>query len=779
MSKEKLNRLIDKAIGKDGPLRVPAYWMNKLFKDVGEWISETEGSIAAVDSKIDKTKASIPTKVSQLENDESFTGWEHLAIEEQYFGNKITLKNAVIKSIVAPYPEIEISIPDNEPFYEGYLMFNSPKSGVTFTGPIENSKDIETSLGKYILKVSKLTEQGGVIAKVYKVGECDIAYVKFSLPKRTILDKNEAHLGYINGDIIASNAIGSVRNDNGDFSIREYSTNEPGDLVEVLFKGKVVVTAYYGSTTSTSIDLGITHIGNNKGDISFKYYNTAKHQLVTDTDTGFDVPTQGDYISSVEYMEGVTTVSDPTSGAAIILPSTVCTLSMRKNTFRRTLKFKDSETLNRIVPLITQFKTTGDKGLKIMLLDSEEPVDLVIPRSITYLPQYCLCSLENIGAVVLHPGITSIGSTFLRETPIQSLYVPAVDATNCSIGNSIHDLSIESKVFYMYEDYNGTDTSSNSDYIWHLNSELIRATNSCKNWNYSAYKITSIRDGAFENIEQLTTVVIPNSVVEIGEHAFSSCKNLVSLTFPDNLSILAFRICEGCVSLKTVSIPRSVKKISSAAFRSCRSLESIDIPEECETIETVAFYGCEKITSLSIPKYCKYFNEQSIIGCVSLVELTVSSENATYDSRDNCNAVISKSSNTLLAASRTAFIPETVTNIGSYAFSCGLDVDLVIHAGISSIPEYAFIDHPVQNVIINGAPDISRNAFYSCSIQSIQFTDESKVPSLLGSLYKFSTSCQIVVPDSLYDEWISATNWAQYADQIIKRSDWDAQQTTE
>jgi hypothetical protein len=40
-------------------------------------------------------------------------------------------------------------------------------------------------------------------------------------------------------------------------------------------------------------------------------------------------------------------------------------------------------------------------------------------------------------------------------------------------------------------------------------------------------------------------------------------------------------------------------------------------------------------------------------------------------------------------------------------------------------------------------------------------------------------SCKIVVPDILYDQWVTKTNWSVFADRIIKKSDWDAQQTTE
>ena len=60
MSKEKLNNLIDKVIGKVGPLRVPAYWMNKLFKDV-------VGSISSVADRVNKVEKNLGSTKTKLE----------------------------------------------------------------------------------------------------------------------------------------------------------------------------------------------------------------------------------------------------------------------------------------------------------------------------------------------------------------------------------------------------------------------------------------------------------------------------------------------------------------------------------------------------------------------------------------------------------------------------------------------------------------------------------------------------------------------------------------
>ena len=68
-------------------------------------------------------------------------------------------------------------------------------------------------------------------------------------------------------------------------------------------------------------------------------------------------------------------------------------------------------------------------------------------------------------------------------------------------------------------------------------------------------------------------------------------------------------------------------------------------------------------------------------------------------------------------------------------------------------------------------------AFSSCS--SVAFYDFSQctsVPTLGGtSVFSYSNSdCKIVVPDALYDEWISATNWSSYASKIVKASEFNA-----
>ena len=67
--------------------------------------------------------------------------------------------------------------------------------------------------------------------------------------------------------------------------------------------------------------------------------------------------------------------------------------------------------------------------------------------------------------------------------------------------------------------------------------------------------------------------------------------------------------------------------------------------------------------------------------------------------------------------------------------------------------------------------------FYGCtSLELVDMTGSIGVPTL-SNVNNFSSTndtYKIVVPDSLYDTWINATNWASIASHIMKKSDWNA-----
>ena len=104
---------------------------------------------------------------------------------------------------------------------------------------------------------------------------------------------------------------------------------------------------------------------------------------------------------------------------------------------------------------------------------------------------------------------------------------------------------------------------------------------------------------AFSTCTSLTSIVIPNSVVSIGDGAFSRCSSLSNIVIPDSVTAIGNFAFWGCSSLSNIVIPDSVTAIGDYAFYYC-SLSNIVIPDSVTAIGICAFpYFCDTILSKS------------------------------------------------------------------------------------------------------------------------------------------------------------------------------------
>ena len=184
--------------------------------------------------------------------------------------------------------------------------------------------------------------------------------------------------------------------------------------------------------------------------------------------------------------------------------------------------------------------------------------------------------------------------------------------------------------------------------------------------------------------------VIPDTVTSIGVAAFWGCSSLTSIEIPSSVKSIGDEVFYDCSSLTSIEIPSGVTSIGDMAFRGCSSLTSIEIPSGVKYIESYAFDGCSSLTSIEIPSSVTYIEDYAFRGCSSLTSIKVDSNNTVYDSRNNCNAIIT-SSNTLIVGCKNTVIPDTVTSIWSYAFSgCSGLTSIEIPSSVTRIDNYAF-----------------------------------------------------------------------------------------
>ena len=146
-----------------------------------------------------------------------------------------------------------------------------------------------------------------------------------------------------------------------------------------------------------------------------------------------------------------------------------------------------------------------------------------------------------------------------------------------------------------------------------------------------------------------------------------------------------------CGSLTSVAIPSSVTSISQNAFSGCSGLTSVTIPSSVTTIGTSAFSGCSGLNSVAIPSSVTAIGESAFGGCSGLTSITVNEGNSNYDSRNNCKAIIETATNKMIAGCKNTAISNTVTSIGSSAFSgCSGLTSVTIPSSVTSIGNYAF-----------------------------------------------------------------------------------------
>ena len=358
-------------------------------------------------------------------------------------------------------------------------------------------------------------------------------------------------------------------------------------------------------------------------------------------------------------------------------------------------------------------------------------------------------------------GVEKIGSGAFKGTKITSITIPSsVEEIGYQAFSNCSEL-IKIKVD---SDNTTYDSRNNCNAI--IETKTNTLISGCKNTNIPQ-GIEKIGLWAFEGTK-ITSITIPNSVKEIGWEAFKNCYNLRQITLNEGLKKIAYRAFENTIedlkfgegttkittditghfkNIKKVTIPSSVEEIGSHAFSNRSNLTQVTLNEGLEKIGSGAFKGT-KITSITIPSSVEEIGYQAFSNCSELIKIKVDSDNTTYDSRNNCNAIIETKTNTLISGCKNTNIPWTIKRINESAFLGTGISSITIPSSVEEIGWEAFENcYNLTQVTLNeGLKKISHAAFEGTKIKSI--TIPSSVEKIEWNSFSYCSELTKIKVDS-------------------------------
>lgn len=401
-------------------------------------------------------------------------------------------------------------------------------------------------------------------------------------------------------------------------------------------------------------------------------------------------------LKSVTVENGIKSVSnqmfaDCTSLNEIVLPNSIESIGRRA--FLNCSALESFE-LPDSIDTIADYAFYGCSGINNLSISAKTIGDYA----------FSLCS--QLESVSFSDNLETIGDEAFKSTGLSEISIPSAVS---HIGERAFETNKIKKI--NVDENNQYYTSIDGVLFNKSETEIIDYPNYTVAEFYAVpQSVTSIGEYAFGgDIPSLKTVIIPDTVTEIGNGAFMDFYGLEYIDIPTSVTEIGDNAFNGCSQLASITIPNSVTEIGDYAFRYCSSLQSVSLTEGLKSIGDYAFSGAYELSNITLPNSLNDISPTAFFYCENFCEYLT----------DVSNPYFSVTDGVLYSKDKTELV----------SYPCGKKGnEYSVLQGTKSIGDYAIVSNNLDSVYIP---------------QSVEKTGKDSV----GYITDFTSDTCVIKPD--------------------------------
>ncbi len=387
--------------------------------------------------------------------------------------------------------------------------------------------------------------------------------------------------------------------------------------------------------------------------------------------------------------------------------------------------------------------------------DLQNVEKIVLPDSVTTVETY---AFNGCGAfsVTLGANLQTIGEYAFSMGNLVEVVTKSTTITKDIIGNNYQYGCVGLNALSVIEDESDTNLQVIGDYLF-FSGENRQANDRVDSYLLKYYGDDTeivlpsslsfgdyrIFDRVFKNNEQITKVIIPDCVINIGEQSFYNCVNLAEVIIGDGLTSIGREAFDSCTSLNSIDL-NNVSSVGYAAFRNCSNLYSVVIKARY-SVDDAAFAGCYRLVEVINLTTAQLEPGYTSLGGVAKYALKI------FEARQSSSNIITTEDGFVV------YVLGSTYNIINYVGeSTEITIPNTIDGNAVKLASYAFAwNENISSVEIEGAvegvgiTEIADHAFaYNKNLMSVTIGEGVKTigESAFSQCYGLST---IVIPESI------------------------------